>query len=67
MNIKDKLNEARTRIELITIGREIHISTDAALRQSLQQMINERKVVIWGKNHRRARQDQEITLQRLRR
>lgn len=67
MNIKDRLNEARTRLELLTIGRKIHRSVDPSLRPSLQQMINERKVTIWGSHHRRARQDPEITLQRLRR
>lgn len=67
MNIAEKLNKARTRMELLVIGREIHRSIDIALRPSLQHMINERKVTIWSRHHRRARQDQDKTLQRLHR
>lgn len=67
MTIKDKLNAARTRIELISIGKKIHQSIDESLRPSLQQMINEQKVALWSGNHRRARQNQKITLQRLNR
>lgn len=67
MSIIEKLNQARTRMELLAIGRKIHTSIDKALRPSLQQLINERKVTLWNSHHRRARQDQEKTLQRLRR
>lgn len=67
MSIIEKLNQAKTRMELLSIGRRIHRSIDVALRPSLQQMINERKVTIWSRHHRRARQDQDKTLQRLRR
>jgi len=67
MNIKEKLSKAKTRLELLTIGRRIHRSTDITLRPALQQMINERKVEIWSTHHRRARQDPERTLQRQRR
>gem|GEM_PF-778312 len=67
MNIKERLEQAKTRRELLVIGRAIHKSTDPSLRPSLQDMINERKVVLWSSQHRRARQNHERTLRRLRR
>ena len=67
MSIKDRLNDARTGLELRLIGRTIHRSTDPSLRPWLQQLIDVRKVELWSKHHRRARQDQEKTLTRLKR